>query len=84
MPKVRAAVKAAISEFVEEQMDKDPDNARIILGKVLNASKAREAAKKARENARKTKSLVEGGLPGKLADCTCKDPEDSELFLVEG
>lgn len=84
MPKVRAAVKAAISEFMEEQMDKDPDNARIILAKVLNASKAREAAKKARENARKTKSLVEGGLPGKLADCTCKEPEKSELFLVEG
>lgn len=84
MPKVRSAVRKATEEYLEEMMDKDPDTSKIILAKVLDAYRAREAAKKARDNSRKTKSLVEGGLPGKIASCRSKNPEECEIWLVEG
>ena len=84
MTKVRSAVRNVVEEYLSDVLDKNPDMKKIIIAKMLDACRVREAAKRARENARKTKSLVEGGLPGKLADCTCKEPEKSEIFLVEG
>ncbi len=62
----------------------NPDNAKIIVEKALLASRARLAAKKARENTRRKNVLEVSSLPGKLADCTSKDPTISEIFIVEG
>lgn len=84
MPKVRAAVRQITEEFMSDMLDKDPDMRKIIINKALDACRAREAAKNARDNARKKKSLISGGLPGKLAGCKNKNPEESEIFLVEG
>lgn len=84
MPRVRTAVRIATEEYIAEMLDKNPDTAKIIISKAENACKAREAAKRAREAVRSTKGLIDGGLPGKLANCKSKNPEESELFLVEG
>lgn len=84
MTKVRSVVRNVLEDYLSDALDKDPDMKRVIIAKMLDACRAREAAKKARETARKTKSLVEGGLPGKLTDCSSKEPEECELFLVEG
>jgi DNA gyrase subunit B len=81
---VRGAVEAAVNEHLSTFLDENPKAAKAIIEKSLQAARAREAARKARDLARK-KSALEGGiLPGKLADCSISDPSMCELYLVEG
>ncbi|HSI85964.1 MAG TPA: DNA gyrase subunit B [Candidatus Methylacidiphilales bacterium] len=80
---VEGIVSSAVYEGLTLFFDANPPIAKKIVDKALTAARAREAARKAREAVRKT-ALSAGGLPGKLADCASKRPEDSELFIVEG
>ena len=77
---VDSAVTLSLSEFLEE----NPSVAKVILQKILDSAKARLAAKKAKDLVRRKNLFSLGGLPGKLADCSSKKSEDSELYLVEG
>ena len=79
---VQPAVNAAVSEGLTTFLEEHPDQAREICNKIVTAARAREAARKAREVTRK--QVIGGGLPGKLADCSSKDPAASEIFIVEG
>lgn len=79
---VQPAVYAAVSEGLETFLEENPDQAKEICNKIVGAARAREAARKAREVTRK--QIFGGGLPGKLADCSSKDPAASEVFIVEG
>jgi len=81
---VRGAVEAAVNENLSIFLDENPKAARGIIEKSLQASRAREAARKARDLARKKSALEGGVLPGKLADCSISDPSLTELYLVEG
>jgi len=81
---VRGAVEAAVNEHLSIFLDENPKAAKAIIEKSLQASRAREAARKARDLARKKSSLEGGILPGKLADCSISDPSMCELYLVEG
>lgn len=81
---VRGVVESAVYEKVSDYLDENPADAKKILEKVMAARRAREAAKKARELTRRKSALESTSLPGKLADCSSKDPAVSELFIVEG
>ncbi len=81
---VRGAVEAAVNEHLSIFLDENPKAAKAIIEKSLQAARAREAARKARDLARKKSALEGGVLPGKLADCSISDPSLCEIYLVEG
>jgi DNA gyrase subunit B len=81
---VRGAVEAAVNEYLSIFLEENPKAAKSIIEKSLQAARAREAARKARDLARKKSALEGGVLPGKLADCSLSDPSLCELYLVEG
>ena len=83
-PEARTAVELVVGEALDEFLEKNPDEARQIIGQALLASKARLAAKAARETVLRKGALEGLMLPGKLADCQSKNPEESELYIVEG
>ena len=81
---VTSAVSQAVSEMLENYLEENPNDAKTIVQKVILAAQARHAAKKAREMVQRKTVMSGGGLPGKLSDCSDQDPENCEVFLVEG
>ncbi|WP_372917457.1 DNA topoisomerase (ATP-hydrolyzing) subunit B [Salegentibacter sp.] len=81
---VTSAVSQAVSEMLENYLEENPNDAKIIVQKVILAAQARNAAKKARDMVQRKTAMSIGGLPGKLSDCSEQDPSKSEVFLVEG
>ncbi len=81
---VQSAVEIIVYDQMNEYLERNPKIAKTILEKVILAAEAREAAKKARKLIQRKSAMSGGGLPGKLADCSIKDPEHSEIYLVEG
>ncbi len=81
---VRSYVERALNQRLPEWLERYSADARRIIDKALTAAKAREAARKARDLTRRKSGLESGGLPDKLADCSSRDPAESELFIVEG
>ena len=81
---VSGAVQQAVGEALSNYLEEHPNEARLICNKVILAATARIAARNARESVQRKNVMSGGGLPGKLADCSKKDPKDCEIFLVEG
>ncbi|MBO4596341.1 MAG: DNA topoisomerase (ATP-hydrolyzing) subunit B [Bacteroidaceae bacterium] len=81
---VAGAVQQAVGEALNYYLEEHPKEAKLIVDKVVLAATARVAARKARESVQRKSPMSGGGLPGKLADCSSKNPEECELFLVEG
>jgi DNA gyrase subunit B len=81
---IRSYVEKALNRKLPEWLEKYSPEARRIVDKCINAAKARDAARKARELTRRKSGLESGGLPDKLADCSSREPAESELFIVEG
>ena len=81
---VTSAVSQAVSEMLENYLEEHPNDAKIIVEKVILAAQARHAARKAREMVQRKTVMCGGGLPGKLSDCASQDPAECEVFLVEG
>ena len=81
---VTAIVSQCVGDVLKHYLEENPRKAKQIVDKVVLAATAREAARKARESVQRKNVLAGGGLPGKLSDCTSKDPHESEIFLVEG
>ena len=85
MPEVRSAVRSVVEDYLYTYLCQDDKRAKTIIDKCLKAANVREKTRKAREAARGMKDIASNtGLPGKLADCSCKEPELCEIFLVEG
>jgi DNA gyrase subunit B len=83
-PPVKGLVEEIVNRKLGEFLEENPGEARRIIIKAIDASRARDAARKARDLTRRKSALENSTLPGKLADCTVKDPRDAELFVVEG
>ncbi|MDE5702652.1 MAG: DNA topoisomerase IV subunit B, partial [Bacteroides sp.] len=81
---VMGAVDQAVGEALSYYLEEHPKEAKLVVDKVILAAQARVAARKARESVQRKSPMSGGGMPGKLADCSSKDPEECELFLVEG
>jgi len=81
---LRGIVESVVGEWLGEFLEENPKVAKRILEKSISASRAREAARKARELTRRKSALESGNLPGKLADCSIRDPERCEIYIVEG
>ena len=81
---VMGAVDQAVGEALSYYLEEHPKESKMIVDKVILAAQARVAARKARESVQRKSPMSGGGMPGKLADCSSKDPEECELFLVEG
>ncbi len=81
---VQGAVQQAVNEALTDYLEEHPEEAKKICEKVVLAATARIAARKARESVQRKNFMTGGGLPGKLADCSIKDPKECEIFLVEG
>ena len=83
-PPVKGAVEESVNRRLGEFLEENPSEGRRIITKAVDAARAREAARKARDLTRRKSALENSTLPGKLADCTVKDPRDAELYIVEG
>jgi DNA gyrase subunit B len=81
---VKGAVESVVNDKLAEVLDENPGIARAIIEKAISAARAREAARKARDLTRKKSALEAGVLPGKLADCSSNNPENNEIYIVEG
>ncbi|MCA9731415.1 MAG: DNA topoisomerase (ATP-hydrolyzing) subunit B [Deferribacteres bacterium] len=81
---VRGVVESLVSENLSEFLEQNPSVGKIIIEKCLTAARSREAARRARELTRRKSALESGNLPGKLADCSSRNPEECEVYLVEG
>jgi DNA gyrase subunit B len=83
-PSIRGLVETTCNAKLAEFLEENPNEAKAVVNKLIQASRARQAARKARDLIRRKSALGAGGLPGKLADCSISNPEAAELFLVEG
>ena len=83
-PPIEGLVRSTVNQRLAQFLEESPTEARQIITKTISASRARQAARKARELTRRKSALDSGSLPGRLADCQISDPESAELFLVEG
>jgi DNA gyrase subunit B len=81
---VAGQVQSVVAEALTQHLEENPSDGRRIIDKCITASRAREAARKARDLVQRKSALESGSLPGKLADCSSRDPGESELFIVEG